>query len=176
MNIESDTMLEAADRIIKSNFGCGAEIQKCENVTNNFVYFFTVSGERYVLKLFRSADWPENGKVQFVNEILRRNNIPCAELIAYSRDDKIYPNGYLIEREVRGTAAEKMALDREREKELYVKLAELVSCIHSIKIKNYGYIGSGVACYESMTDFFEDEFDRLEEGLADTFTKVQLGK
>ncbi|MDE5993350.1 MAG: aminoglycoside phosphotransferase family protein, partial [Oscillospiraceae bacterium] len=133
MNTETDTMLEAVSQIIKSSFGCCAEeIRKFENVTNNFVYFFTVSDKRYILKLFRSTDWPEDGKVRFVNQILIQNNIPCAELISYSRNDPIYPNGYLIEREVQGTAADKMSFDREQETELFVKLAELVSSVHSI--------------------------------------------
>lgn len=177
MNIETDTMLEIVNQIIKSNLGCCAgEIRKFENVTNNFVYSFTVSDKHYILKLFRSTDWPENGKVQFVNQLLIQNNIPCAELIAYSRDDRIYPNGYLIEREVQGTAADKTLFDREQEIELYVKLAELVSSIHNIKIQNFGYIGSGIACYESMTSFFEDEFDRIDDGLKETISETKLRK
>ena len=177
MSIETDRMLETVNQIIKSHFGCSAEeIRKFENITNNFVYSFTVSGKRYILKLYRSTDWPENGKVQFVNQLLIQNNIPCAKLIAYSRNDQIYPNGYLIEREVQGIAADKQVFDREQEIELYVKLAELVSSIHNIKIQNYGYIGSGIACYESMTSFFEDEFDRLDDGLKDTISETQLRK
>lgn len=177
MNTDTDMMLESVDQIIRSNFGCPAEeIRKFENVTNNFVYSFTVSGKRYILKLYRSADWPENGKLRFVNRVLKQNNIPCAELIAYSRDDRISTNGYLIEREVRGTSADKTPLDREQEIELYVKLAELVSSIHGIKIKNYGYIGSGIACYESMTSFFEDEFDRLGDELKEAVAKPRMRK
>ncbi|MDE5803606.1 MAG: aminoglycoside phosphotransferase family protein [Lachnospiraceae bacterium] len=170
-------MFETVSQIIKSNFGCCAgEIRKFENVTNNFVYSFTVSDKHYILKLYRSTDWPEDGKVQFVNQILRQNNIPCAELIAYSRNDQIYPDGYLIEQEVQGTAADKQVLDREQETTLYVKLAEMVSSIHNIKIKNFGYIGSGIACYESMTAFFEDEFDRLDDGLKETISETQFRK
>lgn len=177
MNKETDTMLEAVNQIIKNKFGCCAEeIRKFENVTNNFVYSFSVSDKRYILKLYRSTDWPENGKIQFVNQLLIQNNIPCAEMIAYSRNDQIYPNGYLIEREIQGTAADKTLFDREQEIELYVKLAELVSSIHNIKIKNFGYIGSGIACYESMTSFFEDEFDRLDDGLKETISETQLRK
>ncbi|MBD5104614.1 MAG: aminoglycoside phosphotransferase family protein [Ruminococcaceae bacterium] len=177
MGIETDIMLETVDQIIKSNFGrCAEEIKKFENVTNNFVYSFTVSNKRYILKLYRSTDWPENGKIQFVNQTLTQNNIPCAELIAYSRDDQIYPGGYLIEREVQGISADKTLFDREREIELYVKLAELVSSIHNIKIKNFGYIGSGIACYESMTSFFEDEFERLDDGLKETISETRLRK
>lgn len=178
MNIETDTRLETVKRIIKSNFGCCAEeIRKFENVTNNFVYSFTVSDQRYILKLYRSTDWPEDGKVRFVNRLLIRNNIPCAELIAYNRNDQIYPNGYLIEREASGTAADKTSFDREREIELYVRLAELVSSIHNIKIQNFGYIGSGIACYDSMTAFFEDEFDdRIDDGSKGTIPETRLKK
>ncbi len=181
MNIETDTTLEAVKQIIKSNFGCRAEeIRKFENVTNNFVYSFTVSDERYILKLYRSTDWPEDGKVRFVNRLLIQNNIPCAELIAYSpysRDDKVYPNGYLIEREIQGTAADKISFDREREIELYVRLAELVSSIHNIRIQNFGYIGSGIACYDSMIAFFEDEFDdRIDDGSKGTISETRLKK
>ncbi len=177
MNIKTDKMIETAGQIIRSNFGCCAEkIRKFENITNNFVYSFTVSGEHYILKLYRSADWPENGKIQFVNHILMQNNIPCAELVTYNRNDKIYPNAYLIEREVQGTAADKISFDREQEIDLYVKLAEMVSSVHNIKIKNFGYIGSGIACYDSMTSFFEDEFYRIEDGTKDFFPDIKLRK
>ncbi|MBD5157072.1 MAG: aminoglycoside phosphotransferase family protein [Butyrivibrio sp.] len=170
-------MLEKVNQIVKSNFGCcSEEIRKFENATNNFVYSFTVSGKRYILKLYRSTDWPEDGKVQFVNQLLIQNNIPCAELIAYSRNDQIYPNGYLIEREVQGTAADKQVFDKEQETELYVKLAELLSSVHNLKIKNFGYIGCGIACYESMTSFFEDEFDRLNDGLKETVPETRFRK
>ncbi len=177
MNIETDTMLETVNQIIKSNFDCCAEeIRKFENVTNNFVYSFTVLGTHYILKLYRSTDWPEYGKIQFVNQLLIRNNIPCAELIEYNRNNQIFPNGYLIEREVQGTAADKASFNRAQEVEFYVKLAELVSSIHNIKIKNFGYIGSGIACYESMMSFFEDEFDRLDDELKGTVSETLLRK
>lgn len=126
MNIETDTMLEAVNQINKSNFGCCAEeIRKFENVTNNFVYSFIVLDKHYILKLYRSTDWPENGKIRFVNQLLIQNSIPCAELITYSRNDQTYPNGYLIEREVQGVAVDKILFDREQEIALYIKLAEL---------------------------------------------------
>lgn len=175
MSTETDTMSEIVNQIIQNNFGCCArKIRKFENTTNNFVYSFTVSDNHYILKLYRSTDWPENGKIQFVNRLLMQNDIPCAELITYSQTDPIYPNGYLIEREVPGIAADKQSFDKEQETALYIKLAELVSSIHNIKMTNFGYIGSGVACYESMTSFFEDEFDRFEHGLKETVSKTQL--
>ncbi|MBO4290856.1 MAG: hypothetical protein J5898_02995 [Lachnospiraceae bacterium] len=82
--------------------------------------------------------WPEEGKIPFVYRSLSQKSIPHAELIAYSREDAAYPNGYLIERGLPGTAADQMRLDREQEIKLYAKLAELVSSVHEVCIENYG--------------------------------------
>lgn len=172
---KANIMTETVDRIINSNFGCSAdEILKNENVTNNFVYSFKVSGDEYFLKLYRNKDWPEDGKIPFVYRCLSQKHIPCAELVAYCRGDEVYPNGYLIERKVQGTSADKIQLDQDSETGLYVKLAELLSQVHDINIENYGYIGSGVACYDSLIDFYDDEFDRFEDTLKYTLSATVL--
>lgn len=173
--MEMRTEKETIEHIIGSHFGCNAdEIGEIEKVTNNYVYPFAAAGQQYFLKLYRSKDWPEEGKIPFVYRCLLQKKIPHAELVAYRRDDETYPNGYLIERKIQGTSAGKIQLDRDQETGLYAKLAELVSSIHEIRIKNYGYIGSGVGCYGSIIDFFEDEFDRFEDVLKETISKVQL--
>ena len=170
-------MTETAERIIQNYFGCGAnKIERIQSAVNNFVYAFTVAGNDYFLKLYRSKDWPEEGKVPFVYRCLSQSGIPCAALVAYSRDDGIYPNGYLIERRVPGTAADKTQLSREQETLLYARLAELVSAVHGIRIQNFGYIGSGTASHGSLTDFLDDEFDGLEGGLKNIIPETQLKK
>ena len=64
---KANIMTETVDRIINSNFGCSAdEILKNENVTNNLVYYFRISDNHFYLKLYRSKDWPEDGKIPFV--------------------------------------------------------------------------------------------------------------
>ena len=173
INIDKeDAMLETVERIIKRCLGCNADgIRKSEKITNNFVYSFAVADDHYFLKLYRSKEWPEAGKIPFVYQSLARKNIPCAELIAYEQDDETYPNGYLIEREIRGTAADKMRLTREQETRLYAKLAELLSSVHGVRIENYGYIGDGIACYGGMKDFLEDEFDGFVDRLKDIFSE-----
>ena len=174
-DILNDVMMETVKHIIRKHFGdCAFEVGKPMNITNNHVYPFMAAGDRYFLKLYRNKDWPEEGKIPFVYRRLSDRNIPHAGLVAYSRDDEIYPNGYLIEREVRGTAADKMRLDREQEVRLYAKLAEFMSMVHDIHIENYGYIGNGTACYNSMIDFLEDEFDGLGSRLKDIIQEKRL--
>ena len=174
---QADTRMETVENIIKSHFGCCPdEIRKIENETNNSVYPFTVAGEQYFLKLYRSKDWPEEGKIPFVYRSLSQKGISHAELIAYCRENAASSNGYLIEHGIPGTAADKMQLDREQEIMLYVKLAGLVSSVHEVRIENYGYIGNGIANYDSMTDFFEDEFDGFNDKLKDIVSETQLKK
>ena len=168
-------MMETAKQIIQSHFGCGADqIEKIQSAVNNFVYSFTAAGNDYLLKLYRSKDWPEAGKIPFVYRCLSQNSIACAAPVTYSRGDELYPNGYLIERRVPGIAADKTQLSREQETMLYARLAELVSAVHSIRIQNYGYLGSGTASHGSLTDFLDDEFDGLEDRLKDIIPEMQL--
>jgi len=174
---KADAAMETVKQIIKAHFGSDAdEIGKVRNITNNSVYFFTMAGKRYYLKLYRSKNWPEKGKVPFVYQRLSQNHIRSAELIAYNRDNVAYPNGYLIEREIRGTAADQILLDSEQETGLYIKLAELTSAVHNIHIQNYGYIGSGIASHNSMIDFLEDEFEGIDDRLKGIISEKLLKK
>jgi len=141
------------------------ELRPFENVPNNSVYSFESDGEGYIFKLFRSKYWPENDKLQFVNEVLRKHHIPCAELIVFTRDDPAYPSGYLIERKLEGITADKVCFTQEEEADFYKKLAVLVSAFHHIPLKGFGYIGNGGGGENSMEAFFEDEFDERVECL-----------
>ena len=151
------------ETIIRKYLKHGAdELRPFENVPNNSVYSFESDGEGYIFKLFRSKYWPENDKLQFVNEVLRQHNIPCAELIVFTRDDPAYPNGYLIERKLDGVTADKVTFTQAEEAAFYKKLADFVSEFHSIHVKEFGYLGGGE---DSMGAFFEDEFDERVESL-----------
>ena len=173
--VKADAMMDTVENIVKKHFGCSAdEIRKIENATNNFVYSFTAAGESFFLKLYRNKDWPETGKIPFVYRNLLQKSIPCAQQIAYNRDNEVYPNGYLIEREIQGTAADKIQLSREEEIRLYAQMAELVSSVHDIRIHRFGYIGSGIADCDRFTDFLEDEFDGLGSRLKDAVSETQL--
>ena len=173
--VKADAMMDTVENIVKKHFGCSAdEIRKIENATNNFVYSFTAAGESFFLKLYRNKDWPETGKIPFVYQNLLQKSIPCAQQVAYNRDNEVYPNGYLIEREIQGTAADKIQLSWEEKIRLYAQMAELVSSVHDIRIHRFGYIGSGIADCDRFTDFLEDEFDGLGSRLKDAVSETQL--
>ncbi|MBR4961108.1 MAG: aminoglycoside phosphotransferase family protein [Clostridia bacterium] len=155
------------ETIIRKYFKHGVyNLKAFENVPNNSVYSFESGGEEYIFKLFRSKYWPENDKLQFVNQTLQQHGIPCAELIVFTRDDPAYPDGYLIERKLDGITADKVTFTQEEEAAFYRKLAGIVSAFHSIPVKGFGYLGDGLGGgEESMGAFFDGEFDERVESL-----------
>lgn len=159
-------MVDAIEKIVRETLNCNAtEIKQFENVANNSVYSFKCNDKRYIFKFFRNEYWPEDGKLQFVNELLLENDIPCAKLFTFTRDNPEFPNGYLIEQELNGITADKLQFAQSHKTEFYKKLAVLVSNIHRISIKGFGYIGDGEGDSESMYSFFDDEFDDRTEAL-----------
>ena len=137
---------------IRQYFRHGADkLKPFEHVPNNKVYSFESDGEGYIFKLFRSQYWPENDKLQFVNAVLRQH--------------KEYPNGYLIERKIEGVTADKITFTQAEEAAFYKQLATLVSEIHGIPLKGFGYIGNGDGGEDSMYACFVDEFDDRVECL-----------
>lgn len=170
-------MVNAIEKIVRETFNCNAtEIKQFKNVANNSVYSFKCNDKRYIFKFFRNEYWPEDGKLQFVNQLLLENDIPCAELITFTRDNPEFPNGYLIEQELNGITADKLQFTQSDEIEFYKKLAVLVSNIHQISIKGFGYIGDGEGDSESMHSFFDDEFDDRTELLIEkgVYTETEL--
>lgn len=170
-------MINAIEQIVRDIFHCDAAgLSQFENVTNNSVYSFECNDRPYIFKLYRSKYWPEDGKPQFVNQLLLNNGIPCAELIAFTRENPEFPNGYLIEQKINGCTADKLQFSQAQEVEFYKDLAGLVSEIHRIPVKGFGYMGSGEGAYESMHSFFDDEFDELTESFLEKgrFAEAEL--
>lgn len=170
-------MVNAIEKIVNEIFNCNAnQFKQFENVANNSVYSFKCNDKRYIFKFFRNEYWPEDGKLQFVNQALLENDILCAELITFTRDNPDFPNGYLIEQELNGITADKLQFTQSDEIEFYKILAVLVSNIHRISIKGFGYIGDGEGDSESMCSFFDEEFDDRTEPLIEKgiYTEAEL--
>jgi len=120
---------------------------------------------RFHVKIYRKRDWPEDGKLVFVNRKLLEHQIGCAKMIAFDRTDAFFHNGFLLEECLPGETADRMVFDAETGKEFYKKLALLVSKIHRIPLENYGYIGNGTASHSSFIEFMEDKYDEITKGL-----------
>lgn len=110
-------------------------------------------------------DWPEDGKLVFINRQLIEHGIPCARIIAFDRHDPEFPSGYLIEECLPGAAADHVLGDAESVKAFYARLAPLVARVHRIRIEGHGYIGAGIASHDTFLAFMDDKIDEIAGSL-----------
>lgn len=159
----TESIVKKAGEILK---GKVEYVKKMDQVpSNNSVYNIIVNDKSYIFKIFKQRTWPEDGKLIFVNKQLIENRVGCAKIITFDRNDSHFQTGYLIEEYVSGINAEHIVFDLNSGTDFYEKLALLVSKIHRIHIKNFGYIGNGVAGYASFTDFMSDKYDEITTAL-----------
>lgn len=141
-------------------------INKFENVPNNQVYQINTKDKAYIFKIYDQRDWPEDGKLHFIDKKLDECNIAHAKLYDFNRDNEHFPNGYLIEEFLEGKTADKLNLSFEENIRLYRKLAAIVSKVHKISMINYGFIGgNGVADWRSFSEYIYDMFDDTTSNL-----------
>jgi thiamine kinase-like enzyme len=139
-------------------------IHKFENIPNNQVYKIDTDFRPYIFKIY-SSGWPEDGKLSFVVHMLDEFKIPHAELLVFNRDDNNFPNGYLIEECLQGITADRLMMSDDDTIKLFEKLAVLVSRVHQIRVKNFGYTGGGVAMWTTFSEFIYDMFNDCTSSL-----------
>lgn len=140
-------------------------IHQFENVPNNTVYRIDTDSEAYIFKLYSKSDWPEDGKLLFVERKLTEQSIPHAKIHVYSKGNTDFPNGYLIEECLSGTTADRLPLSPTELVELFGKLGDLVSQIHQISTTNFGYIGTGIANWPHFSEFMYNSFEENTSNL-----------
>ncbi len=155
--------------IIKETFECQIKksvksIHKFENVPNNQVYKIETESQPYIFKIY-SSGWPEDNKLPFVVNKLDEYKIPHAKLFVFDRGDSNFPHGYLIEECLQGITADRLKMSIDETKKLFEKLAVLVSQVHQIKLKNFGYTGGGIAMWTTFSEFIYDMFDDCTSNL-----------
>jgi Ser/Thr protein kinase RdoA (MazF antagonist) len=127
--------------------------------TTNHVYKVETADGTIILKLFRDKDWPEPGKLEWVEQRLREENIPHAGTLYHSGGDDIFSAGYVLYEYLAGEQPENL-IDEGRltVEDFYEQLGSLLSRVHRIKVQRYGYVSRGAG---SHRDFVKH---RLGEG------------
>lgn len=153
-------------------------VTKRENLFFNINSVFKIETEdgAYIFKLYRSAGYPEEGKMPFVAQKLAAHGVPHATIYAYNRTDDIFPNGYIIEECLPGTAADRLALSEAELCRLYKRLGAAVSDIHKIKLARYGFIVRGVPDCATFTEHIERHFVYGAKSVCAAYTKAELDK
>lgn len=158
----SESMKLEIDKIIKNNLGNNAKLDTQIETTNNSVFIVSSGEEKYIFKTYRSKNWPENGKLLYVNKLLDKNNIRYPKVIDYTRNHSYFENGYVLEEKIKGVPILDKEFDLEFGIKAYKLLANFVKKVHDIKFIKYGYINNGNPDYDKFSEYVKDT---LEENL-----------
>lgn len=148
-------MQENINKIIKQKLGKHANIEKQIPTSNNFVYVIENNGKEYMFKIYHGKNWPEDGKLPYINKILKNLKVDYAKEIAYNRKSAML-GGYVIEERLKGVPALDSTLTNEDLKTIYEKLAEQIKIVHSVKFEKYAFLNFGNPQYDTFGEYLEE--------------------
>lgn len=107
--------------------------------------FKVEAGDRaYAVKVFRQADWPEAGKLPWVESQLIQRGVPHARMIHYTRDAKHFPHGFSVCEFFAGDNCKGLIREGRLTPEAFCeRAAALLRRVHAISVPRYGYVGDG---------------------------------
>lgn len=149
-----DAVKAAAESVV----GAQARVEGRLDFGNvNGVYKLSAGGRAYALKVFRHPDWPEPGKLAWLESKLAESAVPHARLIHYTREPEHFPHGFSLSEFVEGENC-KAAVGRGRlTPAAYFELAgALLKQVHSVGLPLYGYIGGDGGRYEDFVGWLLD--------------------
>ena len=123
----------------------------------NSVYRVEAAGRAYALKVFTHADWPEPGKLPWVESNLTEFGVPHARLVHHTRDARHFPQGFSLSEFVEGENCKGAIRRGALTPAAYFGLAgALLKKIHAVPLPLYGYVGDGRGMYEDFTGWLLD--------------------
>src|SRR5262245_12070847 len=109
----------------------------------NYTYKVETKDCPFIVKVFK-RDWPEDGKLPWIEQQLTHYKIPHAKLIYYSRDDSYFPHGFTISEYIEGQNALDAIAGGSLPLDAYCsEIGVLLRGVHQIPAHQYGYIGNG---------------------------------
>ena len=164
-NLNGEMLMKQIIDLIQEKLSPNAKVKNKLNTTNNDVYIIQNDGKEYILKLYKSKNWPENGKNIFVNSLLEKKKINFAKVIDYSRDCDFSKGGYILEEKITGNPVDLNNLSLTDGKLLYKHLAKFIKKVHSITFKKYGWINNGYPYFNTFCDFLLYDIKEHSESL-----------
>lgn len=136
----------------------------------NSVYRVEAAGRAYVLKVFTHADWPEPGKLPWVEASLAQGGVPRARLVHYTREAGRLPHGFSLSEFVGGENCKAAVRRGSLTPAAYFGLAgALLKRVHEVSVPLYGYIGDGRGSCADFADWLlgrdvKDNLSSVDDG------------
>lgn len=144
-------MQDIIDRI-NEKLGRFYQVEKQIATTNNSVFIVKSKYDELILKVYKSNEWPEDGKIMYVNNLLKKNAIEFPKCIDYDRTS--FSKGYILEEKICGETPDIAVLSDAEIKLIYRELARYIKDVHKIAFSGFGYLNNGRPEYFTACEYF----------------------
>ena len=146
--------------------------KKMVNGEINHVYKIITDKKTIIARVFRYANQPADGMLQWIEKQLTKHKIPHAKLLYYSRDNNFFPNGFMVSECVEGlNGTQDLEADLHTLAQSYEQSGKILKKIHKIGGKRYGQIHNGKG---ECQDYIGMELKQVHSKLADLIERKVL--
>lgn len=150
---------EEAEKILKTQVEIGQRFQSADS----FSYLISTKDGKYVGKIYRFAHWPPQGKIQYIETLLDKNQVPHKETVYSSHKHPIFRFGWQISKYIPGgTVWDVREAGELNKQDYYKKLGEILKKIHSIRLNYYGSLQDKVDQFPSFTEYAMHELQEQD--------------
>jgi len=137
----------------------------------NYVYKVVTEKGSFLAKVFRNRNWPEKGKLPWIEHQLQKYNIPHAKILFYSKSAKPFRFGFMISEFVEGKNGVMACKTGQLTlAQAYFKIGRTLKSVHKIKVSRFGSINNGKG---ESSNFFEW---KLKKEILERLKKLKLTK
>src|SRR3989344_2035694 len=114
-------------------------VSKIKSGEVNHVYKIETDKKALLARVFRYDNWPEDGKLRWIDRQFTKYNIPHAKLLYLTRSDKWFPNGFMVTDYIEGKSANDAVKSKELSRnDYYIHVARLLKKVHGVRVKKFG--------------------------------------
>lgn len=160
-----NTLKDIVEEVLKTELSVGKQFES----TDSYSYLLESGTDKYVGKIFRFADWPPKGKLEYVHNLLHENHIPHEEIVHLSHTHPIFVNGWLVSKYIPGgTVRDNKSSPDWNKYKYYQSVGNLLKQVHRINFEYYGSLTNESDRYTNFSEYVfseihESNFEKLPE-------------
>ncbi|MBP9686366.1 MAG: aminoglycoside phosphotransferase family protein [Candidatus Doudnabacteria bacterium] len=125
-------------------------VEKIKKGEINHVYKVATARGTVIARVFRYKKWPEDGKLEWIEQQLSKHRVPHAKILYYKREAKYFPNGFMLSEFIDGVSGTEAVVQKIiTEAELYTAFGTLTRKIHRVRTEKFGPLNQGRGKYDN---------------------------
>jgi aminoglycoside phosphotransferase (APT) family kinase protein len=147
---------EDAEKILHTSFKIGERF----NSADSFAFLLEAENEKYVAKIYRFKDWPKQGKLEYVQQLLDLLDIPHEEIVYSSHTHSTFKFGWQIARYIPGGTARSWRNEERLPKDAYfVTVGKMLKKISEIKFEYFGSLTNQDERFQTFFQYVQHELN-----------------